>query len=513
MYRLKNIGVLLILVLLFVPAFFGLLRPGFFETDDGGWMIIRFAAFYNSFIDLQIPVRMLEGLNFGYGYPVSNFLYPGYLYFASPFHFLGFGLVDSIKIVLIITLVGSGVSTFLWLRRILNTRGALLGALIYVYAPYHLFDIYVRGSVGEAVALLFPPLILYFIERRSMVFTAISVFLLIISHNTLAIFFTPIIVVYILLRRNNIRELLFAFFYGILMSSFFTLPALYELSYTKFSTIQISNPLEYFASPQLIGVYFLGALAVALLTAFIVKKTIRKLPYFSLFVFFALVSIAVLFLSLPVSAEVWKVSPSSFVQFPFRLLSILILGTAFLGGYAVFILNGRKSFIIFLILLVVLGYSSVAYLLPKKITSFSDEYYATNPATTTVQNEYMPKWVKKNPDKVPTNKVEIVRGSGLIENVKYNSKKITFNFKNATGSTIRINTLYYPGWVVYIDTIKVTPTYDNEYGAIELPITRQNGRVTLALAESPLRLVSNVVTALSFCGILLWMLRPYLKFK
>lgn len=513
MYRLKEIGFILVVIVLSIPSVFGLLRPGFFETDDGGWMLIRFAAFYNSFIDFQLPVRMLEGLNYGYGYPVSNFLYPGFLYFASPLHFIGFGLVNSIKAILAISFIGSGIATFLWLKRILNTQGAILGALIYVYAPYHLFDLYVRGSVGEVVALLFPPLILYCIERRNMVLTALVVFLLILSHNTLAIFFTPIIIVYILLRGNNIKELLFAFFYGVVMSSFFTIPALYELSYTKFSLIKIANPLEYFASLPLIGAYLLGAIGVVLLAAIFIRKSVKALPYGSLFVFFTVVTVAVLFFSLPISTFIWNVIPSSFIQFPFRLLSILLMGAAFLGGYAIFLFKGKTSSVIFLVLLCVLGYSSLSYLLPKNITNLPDEYYATNPATTTVQNEYMPRWVRKNPDKVPANKVEIIKGNGTVENILYNSKKIVFNFKNAEGSVIRVNTLYYPGWVVYINTLRVIPTYDNEYGAIELPITRKNGTVTVAFTETPVRLISNIITALSFCGILLWVLRPYLKFR
>jgi len=78
----------LILVTL-IPIIF-ILKPGFPVTDDGTWLIIRFSAFFESFKSGQFPVRFLYRLNDGMGYPVSNFLYPLYMYLATPIHIVGF---------------------------------------------------------------------------------------------------------------------------------------------------------------------------------------------------------------------------------------------------------------------------------------------------------------------------------------------------------------------------------------------------------------------------------------
>ncbi|MBI5019227.1 hypothetical protein HZB58_03065 [Candidatus Gottesmanbacteria bacterium] len=67
--------VLLIGIALFA-VLYPLMRPGFFVSDDGEWMIIRLSAFYQSLADGQFPVRYLGRLNNSYGYPVANFLYP-----------------------------------------------------------------------------------------------------------------------------------------------------------------------------------------------------------------------------------------------------------------------------------------------------------------------------------------------------------------------------------------------------------------------------------------------------
>src|SRR6266498_4351646 len=77
----KKIFLSLLFIILFsLPAILPLLHPGFFSTDDGEWMIIRLSAFYPAFADGQFPVRFMERLNFGYGYPVAEFLYPGIMY-------------------------------------------------------------------------------------------------------------------------------------------------------------------------------------------------------------------------------------------------------------------------------------------------------------------------------------------------------------------------------------------------------------------------------------------------
>src|SRR5689334_19214197 len=93
---------LLIVGLLLVSLFvlWPLLKPGFFKTDDGNWMIIRLSAFFQTWREGQFPVRFLGRLNHSYGYPVSNFLYPGFLYIGSLIHALGLSFVTTVKVIL-----------------------------------------------------------------------------------------------------------------------------------------------------------------------------------------------------------------------------------------------------------------------------------------------------------------------------------------------------------------------------------------------------------------------------
>src|SRR3989338_8065917 len=171
----KNVPVIILLVLFSLPAIFALFHSGFFQSDDGEWMVIRFSAFYQAFVDGQFPVRFLHRLNFGYGYPVATFLYPGFMYIGIPIHLIGFGFVNTIKIVIGLSLVGSSIFTYLWLSKLFSKYASILGAIVYLYLPYHLYDVYVRGSVGEVFAFVWLPFVFSQIERKSTFWTSLGI--------------------------------------------------------------------------------------------------------------------------------------------------------------------------------------------------------------------------------------------------------------------------------------------------------------------------------------------------
>src|SRR3989344_7405737 len=184
----KNSKLIFLILLIFsIPSVIGLLHSGFPLTDDGNWMVIRLSSFYENLRDGQFPVRYLSRLNHGYGYPVSDFLYPGFLYIGSLIHILGFSFVNSVKIIFGLSLVFSAVFSFLWLRKLFDQFSSLVGALFYLYFPYHLYDVYKRGSIGEVLSLAVLPFVLWSIENKNIFLTSSGISLLIISHNTLAL--------------------------------------------------------------------------------------------------------------------------------------------------------------------------------------------------------------------------------------------------------------------------------------------------------------------------------------
>src|SRR3989344_3770988 len=217
---------IVILLLLIIPSIWFLLLPGFFESDDGEWMVIRFSAFYQSLSDGQFPVRFLGRLNHGFGYPVANFLYPGFLYIGSFFHVLGFSFIGAVKVLLAGSVVLAGFFTYKWLRTFFSVLASVIGSLFFILSPYLVFDIYTRGSVGEVLAISAISLCLWTIEaRRKTIFTFVFA-LLLVSHNSLALLFTAFLVAYLLVRRRH--DLWISSLLSIGMTMFFWFPAISE---------------------------------------------------------------------------------------------------------------------------------------------------------------------------------------------------------------------------------------------------------------------------------------------
>jgi hypothetical protein len=61
----------------------------------------------------------------------------------------------------------SGWTMFAWLRPRAGARGALFGALIFLLAPYHLDDHYLRGAFAEFAAIALLPLLAMGLERAA----------------------------------------------------------------------------------------------------------------------------------------------------------------------------------------------------------------------------------------------------------------------------------------------------------------------------------------------------------
>lgn len=488
---------ILALLLLVIPSVWFLFLPGFFVSDDGEWMIIRFSAFYQALADGQFPVRFLGRLNHGFGYPVANFLYPGFMYLAVPIKILGFGFVDSIKIILASSMIFSGAFVFFWLRKLFDGVSSFVGAVFYTYAPYHLLDLYKRGSVGEILALAIVPFVLWQIERNSLFWGSAGIALLILSHNTLALMFLGLLILYMLLNIYVSREkgkLIRIYFsmivFGLGLSSFFWVPAMFELKYTVFSQTSISDPNQYFSSLSLIGIPTLLILAIVVILFAIGKIKIGEHRLTGLM--FAL-SIFSLFFAVEPSLTLWKVLPVSFVQFPFRFLSVTILCGAFLSAFVVYAVPKKYKIYLSLILIMIFLISAYPFLSYEQ-TVKDDSFYFTNEATTTVQDEYMPKWVKQKPTEHFKAKAEIIEGEGQIKSLSYNSKKIIFDVQSSIATKVRINTIYYPGWKVYINRHESEIDYSNDKGVMDVNVAKGSNRVEFLFGETPLRLFADIVS-------------------
>ncbi|MBR0670192.1 6-pyruvoyl-tetrahydropterin synthase-related protein [Neoroseomonas soli] len=148
----------------------------------------QFAALLAS--GVAVP-RWLPDAFGGLGSPTFVFYAPLPFYATAPLLWLFGNVLDGGRImglVQVAMLAGSGLMMRRWLLQCGAARHATVGSLIYMAAPYHLFDIYVRGSFGEIAAYAALPLLVAALDRclrghcRHVLWLAFATALLLLSH-------------------------------------------------------------------------------------------------------------------------------------------------------------------------------------------------------------------------------------------------------------------------------------------------------------------------------------------
>lgn len=492
----KKILPLLLVILLTIPALLPLIHKGFFVTDDGSWMIIRFSAFYEALRHGQFPVRFLMRLNNGYGYPVADFLYPLFMYVGTPVHILGVSFINTIKLIFGLSLLASSVFTYFWLRKFFSKMPSIIGSLMYLYFPYHLFDMNIRGSTGEVLALGIIPFIFWQLERKSILWSSIGLALLILAHNILAFLFLPFIIGYVLIKKYPLVKIGMFLFLSLGISAFFWLPALSDRQFTVFNLVQVSNFAQYFLTQKnsiLIGLPIILAISQAAYYWFTKRNTI--------ILYFLTVTCVLFFLLLPASSFIWKSWPlTPLIQFPWRLLSLFLVTSSFLVAY---VIENTKKYQIFLttVYVLLIGFSALPYLSAKTYQYYPDSYYSTNQDTTTVQNEYMPKWVKNIPTQ-QADKIVFLGGKGSITNLITTSNKTSAIVQLSKKDTVRINTVYFPGWEVFVDGKIVTIDYQKA-GFLDVSMVAGSHTILAKFNETPIRMISNIISVVAILGIVI----------
>ena len=164
-YPKKKLPSLPLLISLSLLPLLSLLREGTYESGDLSIHATRAMFFYDSvFVDHVYP-RWSDFFNFGYGSPHFNFAYFLPYLIISAIHQLGFSFITSVKLLLALFYIGSGISIYYWMKDEFGETPALIGAIFYQFAPYHLVDLHFRVTIAEIMSFAFLPLNLFFIRR------------------------------------------------------------------------------------------------------------------------------------------------------------------------------------------------------------------------------------------------------------------------------------------------------------------------------------------------------------
>jgi len=486
---------ILLLLGLSLLLLFPLLKPGFIVTDDGDWMVIRLTAFYQAFVDGQFPVRFLSRLNNNYGYPVANFNYPGFLYLGTILRFFKLSYPLIIECILGGSVGVSAIFLFLWLKKFFSGFPSFIGACSLLVSPYFLYDLYKRGSVGELMGTGAAIVLLWCIESGFVWLIPPVTALFLISHNTLSLLFSVFLVGYIMIRKkwNAIIPLAI----GTCITSFFWIPAILERSFVRFDTVQVANPLDYFTISQTL--LFMSAPFVVPLLLFF-KKTKDQLE--KEYVFFSTIIIVSSVCSSIIGMIFWKsIFFVRFIQFPYRMLSIFFIAGPWLLAYFLTRVKEKRKIWIGIFFLTVLFSMNIPLLWNVKSIIREEGFYTTNEGTTTVRDEYMPRWVREKPDVRASEKLVLFSGKGTVHSIKSSTKRIDAELKLEEESIIQLNTIFYPGWGGMLDGKPVELSYQNPKGVIQVVVPKGDHILSFEFRETGFRYVADLLSSI---GVLLY---------
>ncbi len=535
-----------------VFAWVPLLGPTYFlEAHDAPHSLFFLTDFHQAIQDGAFYPRWATDFALGYGYPVFILYSPLAFYVAEVFHLLGAGITTSVKATYILAFILSGVSMYAFVKRVLGSKAGILAALVYVYVPYHLVDIYVRSAFSEFCSFVFLPLVLLSFyellttrEARWLAWAALAYGATILTHVATALTFTPLLGAYILclllaqggrewrgwLRLGSLAAT--AILLALAVSAIFLLPMLVERRYVAqeqwtAGSYDYAKHFIYFS--QLLSPFWgygyageglademafqLGAMAVVLALAGIVLPHARSSPAQGQILFFTLAFLVLVAAMTPLAAPIWRALPlAALIQFPWRLLSLAAFAISFLAGSAALGLEETSKewppALAVLVLLVILG--SYGYATPEHTEA---PPRAQEPVAVIDFETFHPPdrvgmtvWVEEQPQDSPLvpqylagkplvkahpltegARVEMIRHGGASEEIWVYAPQ---------EAEIEFYTYYFPGWRAYVDGQEVPLYPSGPHGLIALHVPQGEHRVLIRFQDTPIRKTGAIVTIL-----------------
>ncbi|MEK7591805.1 MAG: hypothetical protein AAB508_00245 [Patescibacteria group bacterium] len=449
---------------------------------------------------------------------------------------------------------------------------AMVSAAMFLFTPYRISQIYVRAAYGEFLATSLLPFIFLWILQifsyRSyktntsymsyMMLLAFSLAAILTSHQPTLLMALPFIagwVVLLWVYTKNLRGVVFvglSSLFALLLSSTFLFPLLLEEQFIRASALA-SNYFDFrihFATlSQFIysawgfgvsqkgphdGMSFqvgilnwlglAGLIAAVVYDRIFVKKILS--PGFVLVsAFFVCMLTGALFLSLDISLPIWeRFRAFSFIQYPWRFLSVGSIATSVLSGLAVSywlgqVRNHQSRYAVGTLVLLVLfniKYIAPAAFLPRNTFDLGNpelsQYNTEESPFFGIEMGYMPIFTRELSLQNNKEKALVVAGKAVVTPISVGIVRQSFDIEAKDASTIRILTHYFPGWTIVLDGKEIVPAYNNSEGFMEVTVPQGKHQVTAVLKKTQVRMVADYLslsTLLVLAGIAIFSLKRF----
>lgn len=516
----------------------------------------RIDAFSEALFHGDLIPRIYPYENFGYGYASPMFYCDFFLILPSVLYHFGLPLSSAYVLTCMLTVFASTYAVACLCERITeNPMASAVVSAAFCFANYHITDIYVRSALGEAMALVFLPILLeglYILFQEQKEEGGVLLFLgltgLILSHNLTFLMGAILAVLFFVMFAQDLRgKLILSFFLAFLaaflVTAWFTLPMVEQLASQDFylgyygSSSDLENyalePWQYLRNTTVFGYgsntmdserqmtmnigYFL---TLAPLTFLLPSNHQKKDQPFILLCLI----LGYILLFLPIRWFPWKsMRFLRIIQFPWRLLTVsmvLLTIPSACGIHALF--QSQKLPYAFLsVLLCAEGVFHVAPVLNRSFgitsaNSYSDLlsgelidpcFSATYVRVQLAGGEYLPSGSPDFRELPPA-----IRSSSLEETgipFQKNRTSITFHVDHAPDDgTLILPLSWYHGYSLKDSPEGTVLTASNEKLA-ELDGVKE-GTYTVVYGGTILQKLSAVISLLSSLALLFWKMKQKL---
>lgn len=554
----KNLILLICLFLISIITFYRLMRPGYFSMMDD-MHVFRLSQLDQCLKDGQIPCRFIKDGGMGYGYPLFNYYSPLAYGIAEVFHLSGFSLINSLKITFASCHLIGVFGMYLFASIFWGNLGGFVSAVIFLLAPYQATDSFVRGAISESLAINIIPWIFYFLTKfinsnKNKFLLIFSLTALLLSHNLISLAIAPVLLIYslfLLIKNKNLNlksifKLSVPVLISIGISSFFLLPAIFEKNLVTVDTMTQGyfNYIIHFATlNQLFISRFWGfgaslwgpiddmafqigliqwllpliAISFLLFKIKFQKKTslsrevVRSIGPVGLFFFVFLFSV---FLTHNKSTFIWQMFPfMAFFQFPWRFLSIAIIGSSFVAGSIILLVNKKFQILtVFLISITTILLNFSYFKEDIWFKSLTDQQKLSQEEIIKQSGaglkDYWPKFSQDFPEIFAPNQPIVIEGEAdFIKYYKKSNYSEAYFSISTPKAIINLPIVYFPNWELFIDNQKTNYKIDPKLGLIQIETNQSQHHYQLFFKNTPLRSFSNILSLIAMGSFIIILIR------
>ena len=495
------------------------------------------STIYHSILSGEIYPSWANLPNQGYG-DIGLRFYPPFAYYVlSLARMVAGNWFDASLLTFFLIFWIGGIGAYFWAKEEFSVNQSLLAAGIYIFAPYHVNQIYNNFLYAEFAASAVLPFCFLFISRvckkgnyGSTLGLAVSFGLLLVTHLPSSIIGSLTFLIYsvCLVRRKTafktLTKLITAVFCGLIASSFYWLRMVTEMSWVKHSSeTYFQNQFDYHENFLLFPVHLLNYendilslwladlmnLAIILIAIPSIVLLFRKRHLVSKFFFSAaLVFIFSVIMTTPLSRPIWdNVNFLQKVQFPWRWLGVASLSGAIFSSSGVYraaeLINQNKSrFITFGLGAVLIFFTFVTAFVIKQAFYSSRESFNEQIANVSGGNSFDCWWTIWAAPSALDVKEKVTIENRQAEVRQWASTERAFSVSAGQSSSVRIASFYYPYWQAKVNghLAEVAKTSD---GVILIALPPEECFVQLSFTEPRFVKIAFVLSAMMWTVFLL----------